>query len=141
MDSTLLHIRGGRPFGYDQFCERSATGRDTDVLLERFDVHREVERQRESRRGVITAGAGIVAGAFREAQLEFVELDRLDDVKLPSIRENSLDNEALDTAVQPCNLPMIGIISTMIGSFSVDHTRLGVRHCLRGLRRWYSVLG
>src|SRR5579863_10429314 len=111
VDDALLHIRGGRPFGYDQFCKRSATSRDIDVLLERFDVHREVERQRENRRGVIAANTGIVCGAFREAQLEFVELDSLDDVKLPSIRENSLGNEALDTVVQPCNLPMIGIIS------------------------------
>jgi len=134
VDGTLLHIRGGGPFGYDQFCERSATSRDTDVLLERFDVYREVERQRENRRGEITAGMWIVRCAFREAQLEFVELDRLDDVKLPSIRKNSLDNEAFDTVVQPHNLRMIGIISIRVGNFGVVHTRLGVQHCLRGLR-------
>ena len=140
MDGTLLHIRGGGPFGYDQFCKRGATSRDTDVLLERFDIHREVERQRENRRGEITAGTGIVRGAFREAQLEFVELDRLDDVKLPSIRKNSLDNEAFDAVVQPCNLRMVCIISIRVGNLGVVHTRLGVQHCLRGLRQCCLVL-
>lgn len=140
-DDTSLHIRGGGPLGYDQFRKRCATSRNTDVLLKRFDVHREIEGQRETRGGVVATGNGIVHGAFREAQLEFVELNGLDDIELPSIREDSLDNEALDALVQPRNLSVNGTISITAPTSSPVHSHLGVQHCLRGRRHCCLVRG
>lgn len=140
-DDTSLHIRGGGPLGYDQFRKRCAISRNTDVLLKRFDVHREIEGQPENCGGVIATGNGIVHGAFCEAQLEVVEFNGLDDIELPSIREDGLDNEALDALVQPRNLLANGTISITAPTSNAVHSHLGVQHCLRGRKHCCLVRG
>src|SRR6266403_3494781 len=99
VDDTLLHVRSDGLLRYSQFRKRCATSRDTDVCLKRFDVYWKVEWQGERHSRVIAAGSWIICGVLREEQLEFIELNRLDDVELPSIGENSVDDEALDGVV------------------------------------------
>jgi hypothetical protein len=99
VNDTLLYFRSDRLLGYDQFRERRAASRDTDVCLKCFYVYWKIERQGESYGSVITTGGWIICGSFREQQLELIELNRLDDVELSSIRENSLDNKELDSVV------------------------------------------
>jgi hypothetical protein len=99
VDDTLLHVGSDRLLVYGQLRKRRATSRDTDVCLKRLNVYRKIERQGESHGRVITTGGWIICGSFREEQLEFIELNRLDDVDLPSIRENSLNDEVLDSVV------------------------------------------
>src|SRR5882757_6413651 len=99
VDDTLLHVRSDRFLAYGQFRKRRATSRNTDVCLKRLNVYRKIERQGESHGRVITTCGWIIGGPFREEQLEFVELNRLHDVELPSIRENSLNGEGLDSIV------------------------------------------
>ncbi len=99
MDDTLLNVRRDGLLRYSQFRKRGATSRDTDVCPKRFNVYRKIERQGEDHGRVIGAGSWIVCGASREEQLEFVELNRLDYVEPPSIRKDSLNDEALDSVV------------------------------------------
>ncbi len=99
VDDSLLHVRSDRFLGYGQFRKRRATSRDTDVCVKRLNVYRKIERQGEGHGRVITTGGWIICGSFREEQLEFIEVNRLDDVELPSIRENSLNDEDLDGVV------------------------------------------
>lgn len=99
VDDTLLHVRSDRFLGYGQLRNRRATSRDTDVCPKCLNVHRKTERQGESYGRVITTGSWIICSSFREQQLEFIELNRLNDVEPPLIRENSLNNEELDSVV------------------------------------------
>ena len=78
-----------------------------EVLLERDDVDGEGERQRERRRGVVAPHRGIERGRLREAQVELVEADGLDDLQHTAVREDGLDLESLDTLVEPSDLKEI----------------------------------
>ena len=60
--------------------------------------------QRESRCSVIATGDRVVCSAFCESQVVPIELDGLDNVELPLVREYSLNDEALDTLIQPRRL-------------------------------------
>lgn len=99
VDDTLLHVRSDRFLGYGQFCKRRAASRYTDVCLKRLNVYRKSEREGESHSRVTTTGGWIICGSFREDQLEFIEINRLDDVEPASIRENSLNGKGLDSVV------------------------------------------
>ena len=99
MNDTLLHVGSDILLGYGQSRKRRAISRDTDVCLKRLNVYRKIERQGESHGRVITTGGWIICGSFRKEHPEFIELNRLDDVELSSIRENSLNDEVLDSVV------------------------------------------
>lgn len=99
MDGTSLHVRRDGLLGYKQFRKRCATSREADVWLKRFDVYWKIERQGEGHGRVATAGVWIIRCAFCKEQLQFIELDRLDNIEHPLVRKNSLNNEALDSLV------------------------------------------
>lgn len=99
VDDSLLHVRSDGFLGNSQFRKRRATSRDTDICLKRLNVYWKVERQGESHGRVITTGRWTICGSFREEQLELIELNGPNDVKLSSVRENSLNDEGLDSVV------------------------------------------
>lgn len=75
-----------------------------DILLEGNDIEGEGEGDREGCSSVVAASRRVVSIVRVKHHRELVQRDALDDVQFALVRERSLDLQALDTRVQPCDV-------------------------------------
>lgn len=104
MNDASRDIGSTGALGNDELGKVRSIRTDRDVLLKRNNVHGEVKGERERSGGVVTAHGRIEGSRLREAEVEFIQADGLDDVEHTTVGEDGLNNERLDTLVEPSNL-------------------------------------
>ena len=104
MNDARRDVGSTRTLGDDELGEVCAIRTNRDVLLKRNNIHREVEGERERGGGVVAAHGRIEGGRLGEAEVKLVQADGLDDIEHTTVGEDGLNNERLDTLVEPSNL-------------------------------------
>jgi hypothetical protein len=104
MDDTCIYIslRGG--LGQSQLGDRLSLETDGNRLFQSSDIEWKGKWQSERRIRGRRCSQRAVRGALSEHKLEFIEVNRFNDLKGPLVGQHGSHLERLDTIIQPSYL-------------------------------------